>query len=164
MVEIKDGNIDLKALRNLYQSDKVARAFLDYAARRQRNAVETPVDRVRMNLRHEGCAASRKDTIELFRKLADIGCGEFVVGRRGRESRFLWSVGLVSVGRAASGESEEIERITEDDSSDDETSDTLTHRFHLRPDNTVEFDLPTNLTESEANRLADYIRTLPFRA
>jgi hypothetical protein len=164
MVDAKYGNVDLKALRALYQGDKIARAFLDYAARRQRNAVETPVDRVRMNLRHEGCSASRKDTIDLFRKLVDLGCGEFVVGRRGKESRLQWSVGLVSVGRAASGESEEIEGITEDDSNDDQTIDTLSHRFHLRPDMTADFDLPADLTESEANRLADYIRTLPFRA
>ena len=39
---------------------------------------------------------------------------------------------------------------------------TLTHRFNLRPDLEIQFQLPTDLDDAEAERLSEFIRTLPF--
>ena len=37
------------------------------------------------------------------------------------------------------------------------------HTYHLRPGVLVSFDLPEDLTRSEADRLAGFIRSLPFQ-
>jgi len=115
-------NIDL--LRQLYQQNPVARAFFDHAARRERDQSETKVDRILVLLRAGGHAFPRRDIIALFRKLEAEGCGQFVEGRRGWASRFVWSAGLTSLGRAAAGESQLIARIsTEENTLDRGDSD-----------------------------------------
>ncbi|MGB7758192.1 MAG: DUF262 domain-containing protein, partial [Bryobacteraceae bacterium] len=111
-------NIDM--LRQLYRQSPVAQAFLDHAARRERDQSETKVDRILILLRAEGHAFPRRDIIALFRALQEQGCGQFVEGRRGWPSRFVWSAGLTSVGRAAAGESQPIARISPDENTLDQ--------------------------------------------
>jgi hypothetical protein len=41
---------------------------------------------------------------------------------------------------------------------------TFTHVFQLRLNQRVEFRLPTDLTQLEAGRLADFLKTLPLEA
>ena len=103
-------------LRQLYMESKVAKAFFDHAARRERDQSETKVDRILVLLRAEGHEFRRREIIELFRKLQDQGCGQFVEGRRGWPSRFVWSTGITSVGKAASGDLQIIEHISTEDS------------------------------------------------
>src|ERR1035437_2801284 len=98
-MDLKSPNIEL--LRQLYRESPVAKAFFDHAARRERDQSETKVDRVLILLGAEGNAFPRREIISLFRKLQDYGCGQFVEGRRGWPSRFVWSSGLTSVGMAA---------------------------------------------------------------
>ena len=100
-MDSKSPNLD--TLRQLYSQNPVAKAFLDHAARRERDQSETKVDRILVLLRAEGHEFRRREIIDLFRKLQDQGCGQFVEGRRGWSSRFVWSTGITSVGRAASG-------------------------------------------------------------
>src|SRR5208283_1313702 len=109
-MDSKSPNIDL--LRQLYRQSPVAKAFLDHAARRERDQSETKVDRTLVLLRAEGHEFPRRDIIGLFRKLQEQGCGQFVEGRRGWPSRFVWSAGLTGVGRAAAGESQPIAHIS----------------------------------------------------
>lgn len=119
-------NIDM--LRQLYRQNPVAQAFFDHAARRERDQSETKVDRVLILLRAEGHTFPRRDIITLFRKLEEQGCGQFVEGRHGWPSRFVWSAGLTSVGRAAAGESQPIARISANENAfdqDDVDSDRL---------------------------------------
>jgi len=42
-------------------------------------------------------------------------------------------------------------------------SRSIRHSFHLRSNVSVFFDLPEDLTRSEADRLAGFIRSLPFQ-
>jgi hypothetical protein len=116
-------NVEL--LRQLYQQSPVAKAFFDHAARRERDQSETKVDRILVLLSAEGHAFPRRDIIGLFRKLQDEGCGQFVEGRRGWPSRFVWSAGLTSVGRAASGESQPIARISTEENALDRGDDEI---------------------------------------
>jgi uncharacterized protein DUF262 len=117
-MDLKLHNID--ALRQLYAQNPVARAFLDHASRRERDQSETKVDRTLVRLRAEGHEFRRREIIDLFRKLQDQGYGQFVEGRRGWASRFVWSVRITSVGRAASGELHVVEHISTEDSVIDE--------------------------------------------
>src|ERR1017187_3388139 len=121
-MDSKSPNIDV--LRQLYLESPVAKAFFDHAARRERDQSETKVDRILILLRAEGHVFPRRDIITLFRKIQEQGCGQFVEGRRGWPSRFVWSAGLTSVGRAAAGESEPIAHIsTEENTLDHDYGD-----------------------------------------
>src|ERR1700722_2505030 len=106
---------DVDALRQLYRDNPVAKAFFEHAARRERDQSETKVDRILVRLRADGHNLRRREIIDLFRKMQDHGLGQFVEGRRGWPSRFVWSTGLTSVGRAAVGEPQTIEHISSED-------------------------------------------------
>lgn len=112
-MDSKSPNID--TLRQLYRQSPVAKAFFDNAARRERDQSETKVDRILVLLRAEGHEFRRREIIDLFRKLQDQGCGQFVEGRRGWPSRFVWSAGLRSLGGAAAGDPQAIQHISSED-------------------------------------------------
>lgn len=103
---------DINQLQLLYRESEVARAFFDHAASRERDQSETKVDRILVRLRADGRTFPRRDIIALFRKLEESGCGQFIEGRHGWPSRFVWSTGWTSVGRVAAGESRSIAQIS----------------------------------------------------
>jgi hypothetical protein len=107
---------NIATLQELYAQNAVARAFFDHAAHRERDQAETKVDRVLILLRADGHEFRRREIIDLFRKLQDQGCGQFVEGRRGWPSRFVWSMKITSIGKAASGVSEAVEPISTEES------------------------------------------------
>lgn len=150
-------------LRELVSRDSCARAFLELAARRQRNQSVTNVERALTNLQNAGHDFSRSQLIAVFRALEEAGCGEFKAGRRGWPSRFEWTAEIISVGRAAIGEQEDIEAIEfgHQDQTDEEL-DWLAHTFHLRPNVEIELELPMDLSPNEAARLSQFIAALPF--
>jgi hypothetical protein len=152
--------LNIEGLKQLYRSNKSARAFLDHCAKRNRNQAETKVDRILGLLQGEGHDLSRGDIIEVFRKLEELKCGTFVTGRKGWPSRFVWSVGMINVGRVAAGEPPQVEEVETEEGSEA----MLVHSFHLRPETKVEFNLPADLTENEAERLAGFIKTLPIES
>lgn len=154
--------VDFGRLRKLYTSNAPARAILDHFASRERNWRTTTVDRIQANIISGGEEVSRGDVINVFKALEEYGCGQFKVGRKGWSSRFEWAAQMVGVGQAAAGETEQIEEVTDEDLGEDEAEASLKHTFRLRPEVTVTLDLPKNLTSAEADRLAQYIRTLPF--
>jgi hypothetical protein len=157
-------SIDVERLKDLYQRNAAARLILDQAARRQRNQSETKVDRLMAVLAAEGHEVSRGDIIDALRSLENLNAGQFVTGRRGWPSRFIWNVGMVSVGKAAAGEPQEIETIPSENSEEPPESAMLAHSFYLRVDTPVTIELPFDLTKAEAERLAAFIRTLPIES
>lgn len=155
--------VDVEALRNFYRTDQAARAILDNLAARHQDRSETRVDRLHYAISEEE-DITRADVIRVLRQLEDLGCGAFVVGRKGRESRFAWAVGLTGVGRAAAGDATDLREVsseaTESDGSDEDN--TIAHSYVLRANFVARFALPSDLTSAEAARLADFIKTLPF--
>jgi hypothetical protein len=139
---------NVETLRQLYKQSPIAKAFLEHAARRERDQSETKVDRILVLLRAEGHEFRRREIIDLFRKLQDQGLGQFVEGRRGWASRFVWSTGLTSVGRAAIGEPQTIEHISTEDSVLEENGSDL-HQHHT--------DKPAqaNIEDSEGEELGE---------
>lgn len=155
--------VNTPGLKKLYHENEVARALFDHFASRTNDSRATKLDRAVAVLAARDVRASVADVREVFRQLEQLGCGRYVIGRRGHPSRFIWTAGLVSVGQVASGEDVEIEEVrTPGDLEDGATAETLDHVFQLRPSLTVSFSLPANLTPTEAARLGDFIRTLPF--
>ena len=154
---------DTERLRELASNDPCARAFLEHASRRERNQNTTILDRAETNLENAGHQFTRQQVYNVFKSLDDLACGKLTIGRRGWPTRFEWSTGIISVGKAAIGEREDIEEIEVDDSRETDTdTDWLTHTFHLRPNIEMNIELPMDLSPNEAKRLMQFIDSLPF--
>jgi len=147
-------------LKKLYRSSPVAQAFFDLVAKRRNDAQEVTVERALDSLENR---FDRGKVVDLFRRLQELGCGNFVLGRHTRHSRFEWGVSMIGVGRAATGEISEIDEIKETDAEEPEI-EVLVHTYHLRPDLPIEMILPVDLTQREAERLAMFIKSLSFGA
>lgn len=96
--------------------------------------------------------ATRREAIDLLRRLAELGLGAFKAGRKGGKSRLVWNAGAQPSLREPATQPANGSAMNGD----------LTHAYRLRPDRTVEVRLPVDLTSDEAERFATFIRTLPF--
>jgi hypothetical protein len=158
-------SVDIKGLRRLYNSNGCARALLDYMATRKYNSMETTVDRLESVVGDEW---GRRDLVGVLKELQSLNCGEFIIGRRGQASRFQWAVQMISVGRTAKGDITGVELLKAEEAKPEESGETelpadaIRHVFNLRQNYLVTLELPTDLNSREANRLAEFIRTLPF--
>lgn len=164
---------DLSELRKLYARSAAAKSILDNFAGRKRNQRETTVARLQHVLMHQGIALSEADIRDFFKNIGKLNFGTFKIGRRGGETRFEWRVGMMSLGLFARGDRAVVESLGSELDVADEGEDAMpnlvsdsTRRilYPLRPDKDVELFLPVNLNQREANRLAEFIRTLPFEA
>jgi hypothetical protein len=134
----------------------------------------------------------RWQVVQFFKRLGDTGCGRFIVGRKGHASRFEWWYESVSVAAAALGQRVDLAPLGEEEETDDEeeaseketviedaedaedvvsdeavdasapSEKVVDHSYVLRANFTVRLRLPVTLKKGEAERLAAFIRTLPF--
>lgn len=152
---------DIEKLRALAKSTDAVQAFFEHLANRQKNYRVTTVHH---GMRISG--GSRNEIVQLFKQMAELGLGAFITGRRGGESRFEWSVGMLETAHAVSGETEEIEPIDEaelESSPEDEDAELIEHSYVLRKDTApIRFALPHDLSAQEAQRLSKFILTLPL--
>lgn len=150
-------------IRETYTSSRTAKAILDHLANGKTDTAVSRPEQLAYDLQ-----VTRNRVIEVMRALEAAGVGRFVVGRKGHPSRFEWSNSPISVGRVASGASDSFEPLRREQPmkwpsrGEEREAHPLTHRFRLRKDLEVSIELPEDLTASEATRLADFIRTLPF--
>lgn len=166
MTNLESASVDpksLKALRKLYSESPTAKALLDHLAKRERNWSVSPVDRLLALISGDDGAVSRAEVIEVLKTFDELGLGTFVVGRRGKASRFEWKVSMVSVGQYAAQRRDDIEPVAEDATGDEGDVQMLRHSYQLRLELSVSMDLPADLTPTEADRLAKFILTLPLQ-
>jgi len=159
--------INQAELQTLYGASDEAKAVLDHFANRERNQSTSTVRRLLVTLKNDGVAMSRGQLVRVLKELDELGCGDFKAGRKGHESRFLWNVSSRSVGQVAAGEDGDIDEVSaeaeEMDDDDDELDDEIIeHVYQLRPGLSVRLNLPADLSTREADRLAAFIKTLPF--
>lgn len=169
MKPLNEPNVNVEQLKRLYASNKCAKALLSHAAKRKNNKSTTTVDRLlAVIVGEENTIVTRQELIEVLRKLEELGCGRFVIGRRGQSSRFEWTVQITSLGKVAIGEASVVETTNSETEEPREEevniveNGMITHAYQLRPDITVSLGLPIDLTTKEANRLSEFIKTLPF--
>jgi hypothetical protein len=143
-------NID--DVKRVYIDSNLAKAIFDYMASRPGDEQATTVERLREIAADARIAASRGEARHLLRTLAQLGCGRFLVGRRGQDTRIKWKVSTSILGKAAKNAGSDIAEKSKD----------MSVTYPLRPDREVALALPKDLTVREANRLADFIKTLPF--
>jgi hypothetical protein len=150
-------------VNELYQQDATAKAVFDVFSARQKDARFSAVDRVAYLI-----GSSRSEVIRIFKALEEAGCGRFINGRKGYKSRMEWDFSIRSLAEAAKGQVSSVAEINfsevEEDQSDDEDDDLcmVRHPFKLRSDLSVELILPADLTIKEAERIAAFVKTLPF--
>ena len=163
----------VSGLRDLYQNDEVARRLFDNFSARQKDSSMTPASRAAFL-----ADASHGEIVALLRKLDELGAGEFKVGRRGSKTRIEWNFSIRSLGAAAQGAAGQPEEIdptqleeveaepSESDVSESSSglgdSEWIAHSFQLRADMRLTIRLPVDLTAKEAERLAGFIRQVPF--
>ena len=155
--------MDTDALRRTYAANQAAKAICDHLASRDRNQNETYLHRILFHLDQDGVDFSKAEVIGAFRALETADCGKYVEGRRGRKSRFVWSVNSKHLAAVAGGAdaAEAVEDETEEHEGDSE-SELLEHTYWLRPDLSVTIELPADLTQREANRLSQFSDSLSF--
>lgn len=101
----------VELIRSLYLKDTFARKFFDRASERANDVAETNVERVALMA---GGTLSRKQAVDLARAICDAGCGQFIIGRKGGKSRIHWKYSIKSVGDAARGRTESLNKLDPD--------------------------------------------------
>ena len=149
----------ISELRVLRDANDYSKAILDDFASRTNNQRITKVDQILSRLRDQ--EIPRWAAIHLFRGLEKLEYGRFIEGRKGHPSRFVWSSNSIEVGKAAKGESVSITTIVDDENKNNDSEEMITHRFYLRAKTLITIDLPSDLTEKEAERLGGFLKTLP---
>src|SRR5437868_2220188 len=104
---------NLEKLRELYASSPTAKALLNSFASRERNSTESRVERLVTVLSWSNPETTRGELIGVLKQLEALGYCEFIVGRKGHESRAEWKVGITSLGQAASGQRGDLEEFGE---------------------------------------------------
>ena len=123
----------------------------------------------------------RSEVVQFLQRLQQYGAGTFTIGRREQKSRFSIFPGVKEVLRSrisklpqdSRGEqryfwpgekpSNKPESSVERSRPNPDTEELVEHAFVLRRGCKVEFSLPVDLTEQEADRLAHFIKTLPLK-
>jgi hypothetical protein len=135
-------------------------AFFEWLAGRERDSQYTKIARAA-----EKSGVAYREAVAIFRDLENAAIGKLIVGRKGHQSRFEWGYSLVAVGKAALGEivsDFDIDFDNIDSNDDDADIDFITHRYILRKDKEIVFNLPFDLSPNEAERIANFIKTLPM--
>jgi hypothetical protein len=116
--------------------------------------------------------------VNLFKTLEENNFGKYTIGRREQKTRFISSeLSLNQLAEKVLGKDQILEKedsrqnvVEKNVSQNDLESnvarderDTVDYPFPLRPNLTITLTLPTNLTDSEADRLAGFIKALPMK-
>ena len=174
---LKSGLVD--SLRALYKENPVAKRFFDHLADSKNDRRETTAAMAAAKTN-----ASYGEITLLFKTLQNIRVGDFKYGRKGHETRIVWLYGLRNVGAVARGlvgqlevidvnelDNSELNSVVDESKAEDinvreninhRTVTLINHTFQLRYDLCVKLTLPVDLTKKEAERLAGFIRQVPF--
>lgn len=161
MSEIKK-NVGIE-LRSLCEADEDVAAVCEVLRTYQRGLRETTTARICVHLMDAGYDLKRSQVTAAFKKLQALGLGTFVIGRKDSGSRFMFAERVTVIARLLAGEETDV---TEHDLTGEDTQvfpETIEHSFTLRPDFTVSVELPSDLTEFEAKRLAQFFGCLAFQ-
>ena len=110
----------------------------------------TSVDDLLKRARERGIAQlERPEVLDLLKRLEAQHRGAFKAGRKGWPSRLEWRLEDSKGPENGVGPAAASPQVIE-------------HPFRLRPDFSVELRLPLDISQREADRLAAFVRTLPF--
>ena len=151
-----DGSEQIGAtLAKFHKENQWAAPFFKWASNRKNDTSKTKVERLMTVTKLD-----RRDAINLLKKLDEIGCGKFVVGRHGQSSRMEWVYSVRSIGEAALGSKDELEEL--DDSPDllEDESSQAEHRLTLGAERVITIKAPQDLSKTEYTRLKRFVEAL----
>jgi len=153
----------VEGLKTLCESDHAARKLFENFRARTKDARSTSVERAAWL-----AGADYGAMLAVFRQLDELGAGRFIPGRHGWKSRIEWAFSIRSLAQVAHGQKVKPEEVPAD-AVEDEGQDSaesgqgkLKHEFLLRDGFKLQIELPADLTDKEAERLAGFVKTLPF--
>lgn len=148
-------------LKGLCASNGAAQRLFESFSKRTKDATETSVDRAAWL-----AGSDYGSMVKVFKELGALGVGRFIPGRHGYASRIEWAYSIRSLGKVAVGAGQALAEVPADATADDEAPSAanagLKHEFQLRDGVKVAFELPADLSEKEADRLAAFVKALPF--
>lgn len=158
-------------ISRFFSKNELARLLLE---KYQKDEIrEVTLKQVEDLVAQEHLSEERSDIIKTVREMERLQLIDFIVGRRGKVSRILWKI--ESKANMAHEEPEVNSTLPavqtpvalpvypiEVPIQALQPSNLLNHTFHLRSDLSVSLSLPKDLTEHEADRVAAFIKTLPF--
>lgn len=148
-------------LRLAYETDVVVHAICEVLTSYQRGIYQIMTHRMMMHLKAEGHTYNRSQVIAAFRKLEEIGIGKYVEGRRGWKSRFELVDRVTVIVKLLEVENiEDIDFDLLEIDEDEPLDESIPHSFVLRPGLRIVLDLPADLTQREADRLAQFVGCL----
>ena len=105
------------------------------------------------------------EIVKLLKGFDSMGFGNFIVGRKGNDSRITWDFHPQSIGSVANRKSSTLYGVPSSLDSYDggmEDEGLNEHSFLLRPELTIEIVLPHDFSKSDADRLSRWLQTIPF--
>lgn len=138
---------------------------------------ETTLEQIEKWAEQKHLSVSRVDIVQAARELERADIARFVIGRRGSKSRIEWILDTSDLSQSPDGNGgvEDIAQTNESGAgvvprslsadavpAPHVSKEVIEHAFRVRPDFPVTLRLPADLSGSEAERLAAWIRTLPF--
>lgn len=96
----------IQEIQKLYQESEDAKSLFEYLSRRTNDSSESKVTVLANRAGLEYSA-----TLNLMRFLAELGCGDLILGRKRHPTRFRWSYSLRSLGETAKGVTEQLSEI-----------------------------------------------------
>jgi len=157
-------------LRELYRTTYEARAFLDWLKENEQCYLTLGV-----GYAEEKTGINYYELVAIFKELDKIGAGEFIVGRKGHDSRFNWKLNTKKLAEAATDEfgttyltlpdmlnvpKNAVEAITA--SKQKNKTDKLKHSFNLRRDFVVDIELPSDFDGGDLSRLKNWLDLLVY--
>ncbi|WP_407468887.1 hypothetical protein ABFU38_20965 [Xanthomonas campestris pv. raphani] len=155
----------IEFLKKIYEENEAVKFICDHMSGRLKNQNETTLHRIFHYVGKEGADIKRSELIAAFRLLEESECGNYVEGRHGWKSRFVWAVKSKLVAAAAQGAETGAALIAEEDiyeEIDDEGDEMIEHTYVLRHNLSITIELPADLSRSEAQRLSQFIDSLSF--
>lgn len=143
--------VNTNELKALYINDKAAKVVLDTLSGYRRSVRESKLENLCAEI---GGQLTYAEVLAVARKLEKAGVGDLIVGRKGGSTRMRWELPVMNISKYASGEIEDVSAPPK--------TQMVEHSYMVRPNVIVKFDLPSDITTSEAQRLGDFVRTLYY--
>jgi hypothetical protein len=141
------------------------------AEHRQSVGTATTVDFLHEKFMEQGLHIRRSEVIDVLKACADEGVGTFYTGRHGKKSRIVWRKDRSEFAKDILRQRGQPSGETTEEPAPDATAQTeeenssipmMRYPFILRTKLEISVELPKDLTVQEANRLSDFIKTLPL--
>lgn len=157
--------MDNKKTLEFFKANPYAMKLIFALAEEHKPEDVTTVSNAVSILEAHGISVNRQQVVALFRQLDDLGFGTFFIGRRGKPSRLYWKINFKltseALGASISGAKPPLLSSSPKAPPPGPSGKVLRHTFHLRQDFELFLDLPSDLTDRDAQRISKFVESLP---